>query len=167
MTLTLAETMVIESSNLWHILMPVDPTSWEAASAETWCGAPPGSLWVEVEAACHMKDEAGFRLICCACRSAVADAFTIEVATPSTTKGEPVRIGRYLIFSGLQYYAAGGWCDFGGSHSNAAEAISEAKRVKVEGEDCEWVHVVDARTGRAIYQDDFALGGRELPFGTT
>lgn len=56
---------------------------------------------------------------------------------------------RYLVFSGEDYYPAGGWEDFDASYDTLAEAHAAIKT-----EAFTWAHVVDRDTGHIILEFD-------------
>lgn len=60
------------------------------------------------------------------------------------SESEPIT-GRYLVFSGADYYPSGGWDDFQGQSSELSLAIEIMKRQIAEG--YEWAQIVDRKTG--------------------
>lgn len=55
---------------------------------------------------------------------------------------------RFLLFSNVTYYPAGGWKDFFGSFDTAAEAFAAAPPPSRSNYD--WSHVVDITTGKIV-----------------
>ena len=57
---------------------------------------------------------------------------------------------RYLLFSGSDYYPAGGWDDFINSFNTLIEARAAGEESNKEDKDWKWFHIVDLKTGRRI-----------------
>ena len=67
--------------------------------------------------------------------------------------------GRYLLFRGAHYYAAGGWLDYAGSYGTLDDAKAQPARQDTSGS---WRHVVDSGTGRIVFaKPDLDSQGRD------
>ena len=51
---------------------------------------------------------------------------------------------KYLVFAGLQFYAAGGWRDYFGAYDTLDLAKAEVLRIKTDGENIEDPAFVDS-----------------------
>jgi hypothetical protein len=59
---------------------------------------------------------------------------------------------RFLLFTGSQYYARGGWSDFKSSFDTFEEALKEAANTN-----CDWWHIVNSTTRSVVdcgYRED-------------
>ena len=64
---------------------------------------------------------------------------------PFGDRTQPVKPLRFLLFTGSDYYPAGGWDDFKGSADTLEEALKAAKDANDS-----WVQIVDLETGEMI-----------------
>ena len=67
--------------------------------------------------------------------------------------------GRYLLFSGKDYYPLGGWKDFKGAFNELREAIYAEERQYVQplSPDGYWYHIVDSYTGETVVTQEDAI----------
>ena len=68
---------------------------------------------------------------------------TVKKKTKSPTRNRTSTVKRFLVFSGDQYYANGGWRDYRSSHST----LAEARRAHMPGD---WWQIVDTASGQIV-----------------
>lgn len=56
---------------------------------------------------------------------------------------------RYLLFTGMSFYAGGGWIDFRGDYDTVEEAVTAAATRSAINDDV-WYHIVDATTRKVV-----------------
>ena len=73
--------------------------------------------------------------------------------------GKSLKCYRYIVFSGSQYYPAGGWDDF----VAMTETLNEAKQIYkdlLKYDEWTWAHIIDMKNKKNILK-----GGPEHNFG--
>lgn len=69
-----------------------------------------------------------------------------------SSKTEPNKLNRYLVFCGQLYYPCGGWDDFVSSHKSLEEA--EIKRQAIHDKISDWSHIVDISDGHTFIDQE-------------
>ena len=59
---------------------------------------------------------------------------------------DAVKLKRFLLFAGDNYYPTGGWRDFYSAHDTLDDAVLEAANLQA----IDWWHVIDSTSGEEV-----------------
>lgn len=75
-----------------------------------------------------------------------------------------MKINRFLLFAGEDYYPLAGWNTFVNSYNSLDDAMANIETIDkrnyvVSGKECEWFEIVDLMEGNPVKQGGHPYGG--------